>query len=250
MAGGATRVLERLLARRVLRRWAAAARRADRVDLPTLRRQRRAARALRPILDALLTVADTRLLPDADPTPPAGADWALRPQPWRGPLPQPGLVSPRSGARLGDTLALFHDCDRAEMALRQLRCGGAAPFALQLEVFGFSGSFIGLAIDLPKAACDGLGTRHLLRLDTVIETEAPLGISARLNLRHGPNVERLASRPAPRAGAGFVEFDLAETALAGRRVEAAWIDLMLTDPAMNRVLLRDLVLSRQPRAAL
>ena len=54
-------ILDRLLLRRSLRRWADAARAADTAELDTLRAQRNEARMLRGKLDALVHVADGRL---------------------------------------------------------------------------------------------------------------------------------------------------------------------------------------------
>ena len=47
----------------------------------------------------------------------------------------------------------------------------------------------------------------------------------------------------------MVEFDLAYSDLNEQRIEKAWIDLIFEGPEMNRVVLRDVNLSRAPRAA-
>jgi hypothetical protein len=43
-----------------------------------------------------------------------------------------------------------------------------------MDVFAFAGSFLSLVIDASQAACDGLQRRHIVRVNTVIETEKPL----------------------------------------------------------------------------
>ena len=108
--------------------------------------------------------------------------------------------------------------------------------------------FLSLAIDLPDEAVNGLGRRHLIRLETIVEMEKPLEIFARLNVRHGPNTEQLVRELPLNEQNVMVEFDLGYTRLNEKRVENAWIDLIFDGPEMNQVILRDLTLSRRPRA--
>lgn len=250
-------VIERLLNARMMRRWSRAARGAPTAELSVLRRQRAQARALRQKLDELLYVAEGRLaLPRIGSTAfpkPAGTDWSWRPQLWRGPLPQKGIAAAETKTRLGDEITLFHDCRISELTLRQLRNtreADLAPFGLRMDVFRFDGSFLSLAIDLPRSACEGLKRRHIVRLDTIVELEKPLEIFARLNVKHGPNTEQIVRELDLRTTTPTVEFDLGYTKLHEKRVEAIWIDLIFEGPEMNQVTLRDLTLSRYPRADL
>ena len=237
--------------------WAKAAARAGSADLSDLRLQRQRARDLRRHLDDLIHVADGRLaqpLTRATDLPgPYGSDWGWRPDLWRGPLPQPGLASVQSKTMLGRDLTLFHDCDRSELTLRQLRNrreGDQAPFGLHMDVFRFDGSFLSLVVDLPVQAVTGLQQRHLIRLNTVIEMERPIEIFARLNIRHGPNTEQLVRSLPLQDPEVMVEFDLAYSSMNEKRVEKAWVDLIFEGPEMNKVTLRDLTFSRRPRAEL
>jgi hypothetical protein len=237
--------------------WAKAAAQADRADLPDLRLQRQRARQLRGHLDDLLFVADGRLaLPlngtNAVPRP-HGSDWDWQPELWRGPLPQPGLASVQSTTMLGRDLTLFHDCDRSELTLRQLRNrheDDTAPFGLRMDVFRFDGSFLSLVVDLPEQAVAGLQRRHLIRLTTKIALEKPIEIFARLNIRHGPNTEQIVRSLPLQDSDVMVEFDLAYSNMNEKRVEKAWVDLIFESPEMNQVTLRDLSFCRRPRAAL
>ncbi|KPP86190.1 MAG: hypothetical protein HLUCCA08_16745 [Rhodobacteraceae bacterium HLUCCA08] len=254
LSGGA---IERFLNRRALRRWSRTAAAAASADLGLLRQQRAQARALRQKLDDLLFVAEGRLaLPRIGSTAfprPAGTDWSWRPQLWRGPLPRKGIAAAESKTRLGDEITLFHDCRVSELTLRQLRNtkeADLAPFGFRMDVFRFDGSFLSLAIDLPKSACEGLKRRHLVRLDMIVELEKPLEIFARLNVKHGPNTEQIVRELDLRDATPHVEFDLGYTKLHEKRVEAIWIDLIFEGPEMNQVTLRDLTLSRYPRAQL
>lgn len=246
-----------LVAKRVLRRWANAARDAQTTDLPALRRQRSRARELRYHLNELIHVADSRLaLPMIGSTSfrkPQGTDWAWRPQLWRGPLPVPGMSTVQTKSQLGDEVTLFHDCVFSELTLRQLRNtreADLAPFGLRMDVFKFDGSFLSVVIDLPPEAVQGLKRRHLLRMDTIVEMEKPLEIFARLNIKHGPNTEQIVRELPLHEEEIMVEFDLAYTKLNEKRVEKAWLDLIFEGPEMNQVTLRDLTFSRRPRAEL
>ena len=241
--------------KRNLRRWAKQANEAAETPLVDLRRQRNEARQLRAHLDGLLHVADSRLaLPMIGSNAfqkPQDADWAWRPDLWRGPLPRPGISSVPSKSMLGNQVTLFHDCGRSELTLRQLRNkreSDLAPFGLRLDVFKFTGSYLSLAIDLPEEAARGLMRKHLVRMDTIVEMEKPLEIFARLNIKHGPNTEQIVRELPLHEEDIMVEFDLAYTKLNERRVERLWMDLIFEGPQMNQVILRDLTFSRRPRA--
>lgn len=250
-------ILKELLYQASLKRWARAARSAGATDLGVLRMQRQRARRLKAHLDKLIHVSESRLaLPmigsTAFPTP-IDADWAWRPELWRGPLPVPGISSVENKSMLGREATLFHDCRNSELTLRQirnLRESDLAPFGVRLDVFNFDGSFLSLVIDLPEESVHGLQRRHLLRVDTIVEMEKPLEIFARLNIKHGPNTEQIVRELPLGAEEVMVEFDLAYTKLNEKRVEKMWLDLIFEGPQMNQVTLRDVTFSRRPRAEL
>ena len=103
-------------------------------------------------------------------------------------------------------------------------------------------------IDFPHDAVQGLKKRHLIRLAISIETEKPLEVFARLNIRHGPNTEQVVREFPMDATEMFVEFDLGYSELNEKRIERMWLDLIFEDPEMNQILLRDVTLARRPRA--
>lgn len=250
-------ILDRLSHRRAMRRWARVARNAGTSGIAHLRQNRSAARLLRTHLDRLIHRADERLaLPLVGSTSfprPHNADWAWRPELWRGPLPAPGMSSVQTKSMLGSEVTLFHDCDLSELTLRQLRNqreADLAPYGVRMDVFKFDGSFLSLVIDLPKGATEGLKRTHLVRMNCIVEMENPLEIFARLNIQHGPNTEQIVRELPLHEQDIMVEFDLAYSNLNEKRVEKAWIDLIFEGPEMNQVILRDLTFSRRPRAAL
>ncbi|WP_281966427.1 DUF6478 family protein [Roseovarius nanhaiticus] len=241
--------------RRGLRRWARAARRAPEMPLDELRRERSKARKLLFSLHEMTSVAENRLaLPmigsNAFPKP-HGTDWAWRPALWNLPLAYPGMSAAPTKSKLGDELTLFHDCARSELTLRQVRNtreADLAPYGLRMDVFAFDGSFLSVVLDLPHGAVDGLKKRHLLRMTTIVELEKPLEIFARLNIKHGPNTEQIVRELPLHEDEIIVEFDLAYSALNEKRIERAWVDLIFENPEMSQVILRDLTFSRRPRA--
>lgn len=250
-------ILNRYSYQRSLRRWRKLAHGAGQTGLPTLRQQRNQAAQLRSHLDKLIHVADGRLaLPRIGSSSfprPHGTDWGWRPELWRGPLPSPGVSSAPNKEKLGNEVTLFHDCEQSELTLRQvrnLREEDLAPFGLRMDVFKFDGSFLSLVVDLPKEATEGLTRSHLIRVDAIIETEKPLEIFARLNIRHGPNTEQIVRELPLNEKAVMVEFDLAYSRLNEKRLEKAWLDLIFEGPDMNQVTIRDLTLCRFPRAAI
>ena len=243
--------------RRVLSRWAMSAREARTAKMSQLRLQSTRARQLRAHLNELIYVAEERLaLPvvgSGSFPRPHNADWSWRPEIWRGPLPQRGISSVESKAKLGTEITLFHDCARSELTLRQMRNHreeDLAPYGVRLDVFKFDGSFLSIVLDLPEAAVDGLKRTHILKVNALVSMEKPIEIFARLNIQHGPNTEQLVREFPIGQDETFVEFDLAYSNINERRVSKAWIDLIFEGPEMNQVTLRDLTFSRRPRAQL
>lgn len=250
-------MIETLLHRRVLSRWRQAAEQAATVDLATLRQWRSRARSLRHSLDEVIHHADHRLaLPIIGSNvmrKPIGTDWWWRPILWKGPLPLPGMASVPGKALVCDGATIFHDCRRTELTVRQIRNAreaDIAPFGFRMDVFRFDGSFLSLVLDLPEEAARGLKLRHLIRLDMIVELEKPLEIFARLNIKHGPNVEQIVRELPLNAEEVMVEFDLAYSKMNEKRVEKLWVDLIFEGPEMNQIILRDVTLSRRPRAEL
>lgn len=241
--------------RRALQRWALSAREARTAKLSILRKQRTRARLLRAHLDRLIHTAEERLvLPvvgsNSFPKP-HNADWAWRPELWRGPLPIPGLSSVQTKSMLGDEVTLFHDCNRSEITLRQVRNTrqeDLAPYGLRIDVFRFDGSFLSAVIDLPAAAVKDLRRTHILRVSSIIEMEKPIEIFVRLNIRHGPNTEQIVRELHVTGKDVEMEFDLAYCTLNEKRIEKAWVDFIFEGPEMNQVTLRDLTFSRRQRA--
>jgi len=119
-----------------------------------------------------------------------------------------------------------------------------------MDVFRFDGSFLSLVLELPPEVVEGLKLNHLIRLDAIVEMEKPLEIFARLNIKHGPNVEQVVRELPLNEGEVKVEFDLAYTKMNEKRVERIWVDLIFEGPEMNQVTLRDVTFSRRPRAEL
>jgi hypothetical protein len=257
MGKGGDGILSTALFHQALQLWSRAARQAPTTKLSVLRKQNNRARQLKAQLDQLIHTADERLampmIGSAGFAKPHDADWAWRPDLWRGPLPVRGMSSVATKSMLGEEVTLFHDCSRSELTLRQIRNireMDLAPFGLRMDVFRFDGSFLSVVIDLPKDAVDGLKRSHLLRMISVVEVEKPLEIFARLNVRHGPNTEQIVRELDLAGDEIVVEFDLAYSNMNEKRIEKAWVDLIFESPEMNQVTLRDLTFSRRPRARL
>ena len=250
-------LFDKALHKRNLLRWGRASRKASSAELAKLRSERLEARQLRQKLDDLIRVADSRLaLPrvgsSAFPRPP-GTDWAWRPNLWRGPLSDRGASGVESKTQVGDEVTIFHDCRISELGYRQVRNQreeDLAPYGFRMDVFKFDGSFLSVVIELPTESCIDLRKRHLIRCSAIVETEKPLEIFARLNIRHGPNTEQIVRELPLSDSEIFVEFDLAYTRLNEKRVERMWLDLIFEGPEMNQVTLRDVTFARYPRAEL
>ncbi|KIC40547.1 hypothetical protein RA27_12250 [Ruegeria sp. ANG-R] len=251
------RLLDRYIQRRALARWQRAAQQSDQLALPDLRRQRDEARLLRGQLEQVIRKANKRLtqpfIGANQFAKPLGTDWSWRPDLWRAPMFQKGIASAPRKAKVDGQVTLFHDCSRAEIGVQQIRNRrdkDLAPFSLAIEVFDFQGSFLSLSIELPTEAAVNLTRQHLMHVDTMIEYERPTIVFARLNIQHGPNTEQVLRELDLSTSAVAVDFDLAHLHLNERRIEKLWLDLIIDQPAMNRVVLRDLTFCRCHRADL
>ena len=257
MAGRIARGIEGWHQRRSEARWARLAETAPDLESHELRALRTEARGMRRQLDRVLQAADARLAvpsPGAGlPQMPLGTDWSWRPDLWRGALAEPGAVASADRTALGEGVALYHDCPLGEVAVRQVRNDrpeDRAPYGLAIDVFGFKGSFLSLALNLPEAAVEGLKARHLVRAGLVIDCDHPVKAFARLNIKHGPNVEQIVRELPLNEEEVMVEFDLAYSKMNEKRVERLWVDLIFEGPEMNQIILRDVTFSRRPRAEL
>ncbi|MEO1537245.1 MAG: DUF6478 family protein [Pseudomonadota bacterium] len=244
-----------LLDKGTLRRWDRAARTVDTLEPGELKKLRQQARALGRRVDKVLHVAEERMaLPIAGEVGvrrPMHSDWAWRPELWRGPIKPAGLALVATKTPIGREAKVYHDCTLSELSVRQLRNTSSediAAYGVRMDVFQFEGSFLSLVIDLPQEGIDGLMRRHVMRLEIRIETEKSLEVFGRLNVRHGPNVEQIVREFEGSDGELALEFDMATTRLNESRIDRAWLDLIFEGPEMNAITLRDVTLSRRPRA--
>jgi len=248
-------LIDAIFHRRILRRWGRVSAQADKLTLGTLRILRTRAREIRRHLDRVIHVAEGRLALPAFGSnaivKPLYTDWAYRPELWRGPISPLGMVSVESKMEYGSEVKVFHDCKATELTLRQVRNtreSDLAPFGLRMDVFRFDGSFLSLVVELPNSGVQDLKLSHLIRLNVSVENEKPLEIFARLNIKHGPNVEQIVRELPLGEDDVMVEFDLAYTKMNEKRVERMWLDLIFEGAEMNQILLRDVTLTRRPRA--
>lgn len=224
-----------------------------------LRNLRDEALALRASLDRFLIRSDRRAeLSQAALDAlylPGGTDWRWRPGFMAARISPRGAARPEAGTRLGDGAAIWHDCAERALILEQVSNPGAtdlSPFGMRLEVFGFTGSFLSVAVDLPGEALAGLTRNHVLRLEAGIVAERAINVYARLNIGHGPNIDEVTERfqsfePGQRSQQ-VIEFDLAYTQMNEKRLDKIWLDLIFEAPGMSAVELRELFLSRHLRA--
>lgn len=257
MGGGLHEFIEKRLNKISTRRWTRRANMSAQTDIRGLRKLRRQARHLRWELDRFMFVADERLaLPLIGPNAmqlPLYTEYAYRPELWRGPVPSAGACVVATKAEIGAEATLFHDCAVSEVSYRQIRNRSEedlAPFGLRLEVFRFDGTFLSLMIKMPEEAAQGLSRRSIVRLDYALDLERPIEVFARLNVKHGPNLETMVRELPLSEANSFVEFDMDYSKLNEKRVEQVWVDFVFGNPQMNQVVLRDVTLSRRPRAEL
>ncbi|MEM9317654.1 MAG: DUF6478 family protein [Pseudomonadota bacterium] len=199
--------------------------------------------------DQATEMARAKLAAGSQISAPEQCDFALRPDIWCQPIRPRGGVAIGSPTALSPFTTLHHDCHASEIGYRQIRAAsGIARYHLALEVYRFTGSFLSLVHPLTDGAVAGLTRGHIFVIALEIEWDEPLEIYARLNLQSGPNTEQMVREMPVRGGHAVAEFDLAYTKINEKRMGNVWLDLILEAPQMNRVLLRDLTITRAPRA--
>ncbi|TJZ93362.1 hypothetical protein FA743_03850 [Paracoccus gahaiensis] len=217
------------------------------------------ARDLQQVLARFLQIADARAVRAGNSLSridlPAGTDWRWRPQVMSSRSTLPALISPPDGKWLSEEVALYHDCPERALILCQIRnrlATDLAEYGIKLEVMGFSGSYLSFSLALPPEALENLGGHYIIRLDARLQAERPIRVYSRLNIQQGPNTETLLRQMGDPIEGGncqrVVEFDLGYAELSQRSVDKAWLDVILEAPYMNAVSLRDVILSRHPRA--
>ncbi|MBE9475534.1 MAG: hypothetical protein IME92_00215 [Proteobacteria bacterium] len=255
MLGRIKKFLDKRRIERSLKRWDGQSRAAKTMGFSELRVLRSDARRLQSRVNRINHIAVSRMtLPVIGSKAikkPQGTEWAYRPEIWSGPVSPSGMSSIANKSKIGNELALFHDCKVSEMTLRQVRNnqeGDLAPFGIQLDVFNFEGSFLSLAIEMPHDAVEGLKKEHIIRLTLIIDSERPQEMFARLNLRHGPNTEQIVRELDLSTRELFVEFDLFYTNFKEARAQSIWFDLIFESPSMNQITVRDVTVIRRRRA--
>lgn len=247
-------IFERLGLGQSLKRWRRALQ-AGGLSAAELRAMLTEMGSLRNRLDTLTAQAQTALLHRATE---GGlsindiqCDWHGRPGAWDQAMRPRGIVDLPSPTALPGGVTVYHDAGRHDLSLRQEVAPdsyGDARYGLVLEVYRFDGSFVSFVHDLPPEAIVGLTLSHFIAVDIVAEREQPVEVYARLNIQHGPNVEQMVRQVDFRGAAGRAEFDLAYTRINERRIEKAWLDLIVEGPEMTRIALWDVVVMRAPRA--
>lgn len=248
--------LMRYLDKYILQKWRRHSQKSADVALHELSNLRIEAGKLARVLNEFLTAADNRIrrprVGEMRFPVPHGTSWSWRPEIFRLPL-QPNVllaVEPSSG--FGNHLKVFHDCPLGDVIVHQARSTEAvtlAPFAVAVEVFDFTGSFLALIVDFPPDGVKGLVHEHVLRIETQTKTEHPLTGYVRLNIEHGPNKEQFVE-DIILGGENLVEFDFAHSNVNVNRIEKAWLEIIVNNPEMNMLEIKDVRISRRLRAAI
>lgn len=242
--------LPRLIRRRALALWYEAPQVLSQLAPSESARLITDAKTLHSALSKTLAHRPERKAPPLDL--PLQAEWGCRAGFLTTSVETPHVARPETGTVIAPDLRLYHDCLQREIIVTQNpHSSGPMPYSITLETLAFEGSFLSLVIELPPEAVQGLRVRHVVSAQLRIWAERDTRLFARINVRHGPNTEQQVNQidlTAQDWQDRLVEFDLAYTRIAEKRVESMWLDLIVEKPAMNRVILGDVVLSRRPRA--
>ena len=246
------RLLDRVFHRSDLRRLEkqrAALEEASLDDVQTIERR---ARQVGKAAASLQRAASLRLRDDLQPDVPQGTTWFERASAWTAPLQRQSWCPVASSTPLGPGLTVHHDANVADISLRQdhASAAGSAPFAISIDLLDFDGSYLSLALALPSEVAQSLTKGDLIRLSMSAQIERDAPVFGRLNLKQGPNTETIVREIEVSRRDAWVEFDLYYLEFEREQISDAWLDVIFEAPAMNRILINDLYVSRRPRAGI
>lgn len=182
---------------------------------------------------------------------PSQCDWAWRPEAWKRALSKQRATGVASGTSLGEGIELFHDCPLRQITVAQRKAPTKlSPFRIALKVDAFEGNFFSLVFHLPEAAQATMTRHHIVSMAGRFEGDLTVQAFARLNVQHGPNIERMQAAISPQDGTFLAELDLGAAMMKDKVVAHAWIDIIFEQPANTSIIFDDLVLLRTPRAEL
>jgi len=172
------------------------------------------------------------------------ATWIHRVDLFADPISPRGHAPLTNATQISDTVTAFTDDPDAEIGFRQ-NTNPNGGFSAIFDVHHLAGSFFSLAIGLGPKVANTLSKSDLIRVRLDFRSEQEIEIHVRLNLRSGPNTEQTIVK----FHAGHdVEFDLFYIDFDPKRMNDAWIDVLLPPQVGNRFELTELVVSKLPRA--
>lgn len=227
--------------------WGRIERRSGSLPKSQLAALMRRSKRLRRVLERFEASAQSRINPSVPGWEPENARWALRVDMFEQAMTPSGYAPLADRSTLSAGITVYTDDTAPQVGLRQIELGERSRFGLVLDVYALAGSFLSFAVGLPKSRAQALSPSDLVACELEATFETPVDISIRLNLRSGPNTERVIR---PWVPGQAVEFDLFYADFDPERMQDAWIDIILPPHAMNRIELRDLRIWCSPRAEL
>jgi len=175
------------------------------------------------------------------------AEWGYRAEPFALPMDPPAYAPVTNDTRLSRDVSAFTDDPDAVVSLRQIATGDSAdqPFSVILDIERLGGTFFSLAIGLGEQAARSFTKNDLIGVHIDIGFEHPTTPLVRLNLRSGPNTERITR---PFEPGKPVDFDLFYLEFDTARMSDAWVDIILSPQSNTRITLKDIAITRRPRA--
>lgn len=240
---GSRGVVNRIWQRRMLRYWNRMSQRAKTARPAELADIQADAKRLQRVLADIDGQNANSVAPAIDGLPQT-TQWAHRPGLLTSPMA--AQAPAESGTKLSDDVTLYHDCPVGHISLRQNLM--TSPYEVILDILEFEGSYLSFAMGMTPEVVAGVGRNDLIRADLEMRSDFPLQATSRLNVKVGPNVEQINLDVDLAKTRVTQEFDLHYVDLEAQKISDIWVDLIFKKPEMNRIVLRDLVLSRRPRA--
>ncbi len=167
------------------------------------------------------------------------------PGPWLMRVTPSRIFPGRGQTRLGE-VELFHDGKICELTCQQAVFDDE--LGVEVDALGFDGSYVSLVLQTPDAILENLTRSTLIGTTIEVRDEANAAVHLRLNVRHGPNIERMVRAVDVNRGRQIIEFDIFHTAVDPSDITEVWMDLILNNVRMNRFVIRGVQVFRRPRA--
>ena len=186
--------------------------------------------------------------------PQAGANaklWTFVPDFWTKAIKPNAGVTRNRETRLGGGVGLFHDSRNTEFSWQQITLpnpSNATDIKLHVETNNFNGTFLSVAVSLPKHLLKNLSEKSIISAKMQFIADSDLEVKIRLNFARGPNTYALWRSWSGKNQGCDAGFELQDCEINPATADGFWIDLILAATKTQSFAIQGLSISHRYRA--